>query len=507
MDHGEKPGDLDHLSPISINFAVPNSPLPIQINQVLRSQPDDIYQFGAEYFEGKMGDNAKEHARRERMETHGEGEGPGTDELMTQETDRVGLVDMSDQELNEFVMEQFLRYDVDGNGTLDRDEFKALLQDAELGLSKKEMRAVMQEADENDDGVLEYAEFVPVMVEIIHGMQARASAVESAEMDAQEARKSVQMHLLHGMPREELENMMRNVFTSADADGSGYLDRKEFQTCLKHAQLGLTRKEINLLSSEVDANEDGMISYEEFTPLCFNILVERFKDDVLVEQAMASSDSLTQLLLEEFEAKEREVFGDASVEEGYSGLLPFESVKDALKALSEEMLGLSKLQLSAVMSESRCDEETDERNVEYTLFAPVAATMIHSMVDLSSQAKRVDAIGKISQTSGAKSLLNKLTMDPDSVKSYIRTAFEAADVDKNGTLDHAEVTTVLRGMSAGELDLSQPEVNAMVAAVDSDQNGMVEYHELVDFLFDVLAHLDREAYIQEIAFNNNGGEG
>ena len=62
---------------------------------------------------------------------------------------------------------------------------------------------------------------------------------------------------------------------------------------------------------------------------------------VLVEQAMASSDSLTQLLLEEFEAKEREVFGDASVEEGYSGLLPFESVKDALKALSEEMLGLS----------------------------------------------------------------------------------------------------------------------------------------------------------------------
>ena len=81
---------------------------------------------------------------------------------------------MSDEELNEFVMAQFMRYDADQNGYLDRNEFKAVLADAELGLTKKEARRVMQEADENDDGVLEYREFVPVMVEIIHGLQARA---------------------------------------------------------------------------------------------------------------------------------------------------------------------------------------------------------------------------------------------------------------------------------------------------------------------------------------------
>ena len=83
---------------------------------------------------------------------------------------------MSDEELNEFVMAQFMRYDADQNGYLDRNEFKAVLADAELGLTKKEARRVMQEADENDDGVLEYREFVPVMVEIIHGLQARARA-------------------------------------------------------------------------------------------------------------------------------------------------------------------------------------------------------------------------------------------------------------------------------------------------------------------------------------------
>ena len=135
---------------------------------------------------------------------------------------------MSDEELNEFVMAQFMRYDADQNGYLDRNEFKAVLADAELGLTKKEARRVMQEADENDDGVLEYREFVPVMVEIIHGMQARARA-EVREVQAAEARESVQMHLLHGMPRDELEDMMRNVFEAADAGGSARWTEKSLR--------------------------------------------------------------------------------------------------------------------------------------------------------------------------------------------------------------------------------------------------------------------------------------
>jgi hypothetical protein len=35
---------------------------------------------------------------------------------------------------------------------------------------------------------------------------------------------------------------------------------------------------------------------------------------------------------------------------------------------------------------------------------------------------------------------------------------------------------------------------------------MVEYGELADFLFDVLMHLEREAYIQEVAFAAGAGE-
>ena len=59
---------------------------------------------------------------------------------------------------------------------------------------------------------------------------------------------------------------------------------------------------------------------------------------------------------------------------------------------------------------------------------------------------------------------------------------------------------MLQALGSGELALSPGEINAMIAAIDSDEDGAVEYEELVDFLFDVLSHLERERYIQDNAF-------
>ena len=90
------------------------------------------------------------------------------------------VFDMSNEELQDFIMDMFLQFDADASGYLDRKEFKGCMQSSELGLSKKEIRRIMSEADENADGVLEYREFVPVMVEVIHGLKAKAAATEAA---------------------------------------------------------------------------------------------------------------------------------------------------------------------------------------------------------------------------------------------------------------------------------------------------------------------------------------
>lgn len=453
-----------------------------RVEQILRAQPANIYEFGARYFAELVEENASALEAAQRAEMMGDvGEGGG-------------LFDLNNDELQDFIMDMFLRYDTDESGYLDRKEFKQLMQSAELGLSKKEVRRIMSEADENDDGVLEYREFVPVMVEIVHGLKAKEAASREAAREEDEAREAVEMHLLHGMPREELEAMMAGVFNAADADGSGVLDRKEFAKCLKASELGLTRKEINVLLSEVDADGDGNISYAEFMPLCFNILVDRFKDDVLAESALQNPDALTQMLLEEFEAKERSAMGPES-DGVVTGKVPMSFVKSALTVLSDEMLGLSKLQISSILSEAKMGEK---KMVDYMIFAPSAARMIYSMVDLSSQALRVDAIAKISESEGAQ-LLHSL--NGDTIKHVLKMAFEEADKDGNGTLDMGEIADVLQALGAGELALKPGEINALIAAVDEDQDGKVTYAELVDFLFDVLTHLERENYIQEVAFS------
>lgn len=55
---------------------------------------------------------------------------------------------------------------------------------------------------------------------------------------------------MKGLPRDELEQSIQQIFRGADGDGSGALDRAEFLRCLKESGLGFTRRELNLILSE-----------------------------------------------------------------------------------------------------------------------------------------------------------------------------------------------------------------------------------------------------------------
>lgn len=55
---------------------------------------------------------------------------------------------------------------------------------------------------------------------------------------------------MKGLPRDELEASIQEIFRKADIDGNGSLDRAEFLRCLKESGLGFTRRELNLVTSE-----------------------------------------------------------------------------------------------------------------------------------------------------------------------------------------------------------------------------------------------------------------
>ncbi len=66
---------------------------------------------------------------------------------------------LSDQELIE-LREDFAFNDADGNGRIDFDEFRGLLQDLEAGMSDEEARIGFADIDQNGDGAIEFEEFV-----------------------------------------------------------------------------------------------------------------------------------------------------------------------------------------------------------------------------------------------------------------------------------------------------------------------------------------------------------
>jgi hypothetical protein len=63
---------------------------------------------------------------------------------------------------------------------------------------------------------------------------------------------------------DELEEAIKRVFTSFDADNSGFIDSNELQSVSRELGKELTEEELKQVLNELDENRDGKISYEEF---------------------------------------------------------------------------------------------------------------------------------------------------------------------------------------------------------------------------------------------------
>ena len=268
----------------SKHFGVPPG-LPLVLKdftrEVLRAQPeeDQLFAFGYEYF-------------RDLLEQEEQAQAGGFSRL-------------SPDELQDLLARMFISADKDQSGALSMEEFKVrcalpapackppgpciptrtdsawlllgrqdVLKMTNLGLSDREVMRVMAEADFDGNGEISYSEFIPLAVELIQAFYARMEAEEQKQEEEQEARDEARQYLLHGMTREQVEDVMRDVFRQADADSSGALSLAEFQKCCKDADIGLTKQEVNVLMLKCDLDGDGNISYDEFIPVCFEILVE-----------------------------------------------------------------------------------------------------------------------------------------------------------------------------------------------------------------------------------------
>ncbi|KAK7276842.1 hypothetical protein RIF29_17988 [Crotalaria pallida] len=124
----------------------------------------------------------------------------------------------------------FTNIDTDNSGTITYEELRAGLQRLGSKLTEAEVQQLMEAADVDGNGTIDYIEFI-----------------------------TATMHR-HRLERDE---HLYKAFQYFDKDNSGFITRDELQIAMKEYGMGdeATIKEI---ISEVDADNDGRINYEEF---------------------------------------------------------------------------------------------------------------------------------------------------------------------------------------------------------------------------------------------------
>ncbi|CAL0317475.1 unnamed protein product [Lupinus luteus] len=124
----------------------------------------------------------------------------------------------------------FTNMDTDNSGTITYEELRAGLQRLGSKLTETEVQQLMEAADVDGNGTIDYIEFI-----------------------------TATMH----RHRLEKDEHLHKAFQYFDKDNSGFITRDELETAMKEYGMG-DKATIKEIISEVDADNDGRINYEEF---------------------------------------------------------------------------------------------------------------------------------------------------------------------------------------------------------------------------------------------------
>ena len=117
--------------------------------------------------------------------------------------------------------------DENGNGTINADDIKKTLNHMGVEITDKEAREMIEEADLDQNGTVDFSEFVKLMHK-----------------------------------REQHE--MLEAFHAIDNDRSGTLSTTELKDVMKSFGENFSDEQLEQMFKKADANGDGQVDYQEF---------------------------------------------------------------------------------------------------------------------------------------------------------------------------------------------------------------------------------------------------
>lgn len=276
---------------------------------------------------------------------------------------------------------------------------------------------------------------------------------------------------LHGMTQDEMESLLREIFQRVDQDESGSaVPRLAFMEAIRDADLGFTRREVNILMAEapvaeVEASSGPCVAHQDFIPVCFPILMETFTSGVV--ELPSDQDALTQFLLEVFAS------GDADA----TGLL---TVADLARLLRAADIGLTRLQIVIAMAEA---QEDKSGFVHYEKFAAHVAGMLLVLMHLDAQPALASYVLQYRQSGEFYTVLD---MNQHTFEQTLARALEAADEDRRGLLAREDISEALTNALP---EINQRQLRALLALAEPNEMGEREYALLAHSAFQTLQKL------------------
>ncbi|KAA3456354.1 hypothetical protein ERO13_A03G000039v2 [Gossypium hirsutum] len=142
---------------------------------------------------------------------------------------------LNDEQIGE-LREIFRSFDRNNDGSLTQLELGSLLRSLGLNPSSDQVEALIHKADTNNNGLVEFSEFVSLM---------------APELLSEKSPYS--------------EEQLKQLFKMFDRDGNGYITAAELAHSMAKLGHALTAEELTGMIKEADTDGDGMISFEEFS--------------------------------------------------------------------------------------------------------------------------------------------------------------------------------------------------------------------------------------------------
>lgn len=384
--------------------------------------------------------------------------------------------------LRSLLTNMFHEADSDQSGSLSFDEFHALMEKIDLGITSQELRFVISEADENADGVVDYEEFVPIAVDMILAFRARTTARKQMSEVEGTIDEDIHKALRSSNDIDRIAAVCLQKLVESDPKKSGIIRVNDLRRKLQGISgVGLSALEINMICQSLPRDQLQRCKYATFKDVLYDVRFVSMKNMIMESKGTFFQNHLLDMCKQEEQKIREEVGDDIAV----PGMIPFRNLVNMM--IKSQVLTLNRLQVMVIVSEANVVNDM----VNYHTFVPAAAKAIEMMFEPNSVRVRSELL---ENTDLSVSQLLEGESNED-FHARLVSLFNVYDIQHTGELDPRQFSSCMGSL---ELNLTPSEIFALMASADVDHSGTVSFDEFVSFCTHNLLHLEKEKRLRHL---------